>query len=96
MFVAKDQVDPVSYKFTCVVGFKLYSVLHDEVVGRRGPDWQLDVVNSFLQLGQSEIMLVDVQQAFGQVKELRSELSDVRNFPSHAFPAGFDRRKETI
>lgn len=47
----------------------------NKFVGIRSPHWQFHPVNPLLELSESEVVVIDIDQELGEIEELRIKLS---------------------
>jgi hypothetical protein len=47
----------------------------NKFVGIRRPHWQFDPIHPLLELSESEVVVIDIDQELGEIEELRIKLS---------------------
>ena len=77
LFISKNQIDPITNMLAHIIWLKFLPMFDYEIIGRRCPNRNLDVMNSLLFLCDSKIVLVYVQQILWEVESLGWKLTDV-------------------
>lgn len=79
-----------------LISLKSPSMGGNKFVGIRRPHWQFDPINPLLELSESEVVVIDIDQELWEIEELRIKLSYIWYLIAHTMPTNLYRVKKSI